>query len=256
LRIATWNVNSIRARETRVVEWLQAQRPDVLCLQETKVQDASFPEEPFRALGYNIAMYGQKTYNGVAILSLAPLEDERRGFGESDAGEEARLLSAAVAGIHLYSAYVPNGQIVGTPVYQGKLRWLEKLRRLLEARHAPSDRVVVCGDFNIAPEERDVHDPEFWKTQVLFHPTSRAALQDLCAFGLVDTFRLHNDLGGLYTWWDYRQLAFPKNLGLRIDHILATKPLAALCREVTIDRQARKGPSPSDHAPVVATFDL
>jgi exodeoxyribonuclease-3 len=253
--VATWNVNSIRARLERVLAWLGARSPDVLCLQETKVVDELFPTESFRAAGYEVAVHGQKTYNGVAIVARQPLADVTQGFDDGEDESGARLVGATVGGVRVYSVYVPNGQVVGSDAYAVKLRWLARLGALLARRHRPEERVAVCGDLNIAPEERDVHDPEFWRTQVLFHPTARAALQELCGFGLVDTFRLHHAEGGLYSWWDYRQLAFPKNLGLRIDHILASHSLAARCGSAAIDREARKGTGASDHAPVLATFD-
>lgn len=251
--VASWNVNSIRARQARVVEWVQRHRPDVLCLQETKVTDDAFPLEPFRAAGYEVALHGQKAYNGVAIASRVGLTDVRRGF--DDGGDEvgSRLISAQVGGIHVYCVYVPNGQVVGSAQWDVKLLWFDRLRALLQ-RHAPSDPVVVTGDFNVAPEERDVHDPEFWKRQVLFHPLARAALQRLCGDRLIDTFRLHHQEAGLYSWWDYRGLGFPRNLGLRIDLVLASTELAARCTAASIDREARKGALPSDHAPVLARF--
>jgi exodeoxyribonuclease III len=256
MRIATWNVNSIRARLERVTAWLQAQSPDVLCLQETKVVDADFPGEALRDLGYELAVHGQKTYNGVAILSRIPLTEVTCGFADGEEEAGARLVGATVGGVRIYSAYVPNGQVVGSDNYALKLRWLERLGALLAQRNEFALPTVVCGDFNVAPEERDVHDPDFWRTQVLFHPTARAALQQLCAPGLVDVFRLHHTAAGLYSWWDYRQLAFPKNLGLRIDLIVASHSLAAHCSAATIDRQARGGSGASDHAPVLAQFDL
>ena len=256
MRIATWNVNSIRARLERVTAWVEQNSPDVLCLQETKVVDADFPGDGLRALGYELAVHGQKTYNGVAILARPALGDVSCGFGDGQDEAGARLVGATIAGVRVYSAYVPNGQVVGSENYALKLRWLERLGCLLERRGEFAARTVLCGDFNVAPEERDVHDPEFWRTQVLFHPTARAALQRLCEPGLVDVFRLHHASAGLYSWWDYRQLAFPKNLGLRIDLILSSRELAARCSTAAIDREARKGAGASDHAPVVASFDL
>jgi len=257
MRIASWNVNSIRARLDRVAAWVRSNRPDVLCLQETKVQDGEFPAAVFAELGYSSAFHGQKSYNGVAIVSPHPLDDVVQGFdggGEDEDG--SRLIAATVRGVRVYSAYVPNGQMVGSQAWDAKLNWLAQLRRTLEQRHAPDDLAAVCGDFNVAPEERDVYDPQFWRTTVLFHPEARAALRHLCEFGLVDTLRLHRDEPALYSWWDYRMLAFPKNLGLRIDLILATRALASRCVEAGIDREARKGKLPSDHAPITARFDL
>lgn len=257
MRIASWNVNSIRARLDRVAAWVRATHPDVLCLQETKAQDHEFPVAVFRELGYGCAVHGQKSYNGVAILSPHPLDDVVRGFDDGgDENDGTRLIAATVRGVRVYSAYVPNGQMVGSTAWDAKLQWLSRLRRALEQRHTPDDLAAVCGDFNVAPEERDVYDPQFWRTTVLFHPEARASLRHLCEFGLVDTLRLHREEPALYSWWDYRMLAFPKNMGLRIDLILATRGLAARCVAADIDREARKGNLPSDHAPITADFDI
>ena len=257
MRIASWNVNSIRARLDRVAAWVRANRPDALCLQETKAQDHEFPVAVFRELGYTSVVHGQKSYNGVAILSPHPLDDVVRGFDDGgDEDDGTRLIAATVRGVRVYSAYVPNGQMVGSAAWDAKLLWLARLRRTLELRHQPDDLAAVCGDFNVAPEERDVYDPQFWRTTVLFHPEARASLRHLCEFGLVDTLRLHHEEPALYSWWDYRMLAFPKNMGLRIDLILATRALAARCTAAGIDREARKGNLPSDHAPITADFDL
>jgi exodeoxyribonuclease-3 len=258
VRIASWNVNSIRARLDRVVEWVRAQRPDVVCLQETKVQDGEFPTSVFREFGYESVAHGQKSYNGVALLSMHGLTDVLRGFDDGDEeGDGSRLIAATVRGVRVYSAYVPNGQMVGSDAWDRKLHWLARLRRTLEHRHASADELAaVCGDFNVAPEERDVYDPDFWRPTVLFHPEARASLRHLCEFGLVDTLRLHHAEPQLYSWWDYRMLAFPKNKGLRIDLILATRGLAARCTAAGIDREPRKGKLPSDHAPITATFEV
>jgi exodeoxyribonuclease-3 len=253
--IASWNVNSIRARQEAVLGWLRQHRPDALCLQETKVPDDLFPDDAFRELGYEVAVYGQKGYNGVAIAASAALTDVARGFGGDEPDEEgARLIAATVNGLRVYSAYVPNGKVVGSAAYEGKLRWLERLRAALESRHTAEDPFAVCGDFNIAVEDRDVHDPGFWKAQVLFHPTSREALRQLCSFGLVDTFRLHHEEGEMYSWWDYRAGAFRKNWGLRIDYVFASRGLAARCEAAWIDREPRGQSNPSDHTPVAASF--
>lgn len=254
--VASWNVNSIRSRLDRVTAWLEAHRPDVLCLQETKVVDETFPREAFAALGYESVVHGQKSYNGVAILSRTPILDPRPGFDDGEDEVGARLLAATVRGVRIHSVYVPNGQVVGSEAWEIKLRWFARLRALLARSARPDELLVVCGDFNVAPEERDVYDPIFWRTQVLFHPTARAALVDLCSFGLVDTFRMHHAAGGLYSWWDYRGLSFPRNLGLRIDHVLASQGLAPRCTDASIDREARKGTGASDHAPVLATFEI
>jgi exodeoxyribonuclease-3 len=254
--VASWNVNSIRSRLERVTAWLERQRPDVLCLQETKVTDEAFPAETFRAFGYESTIFGQKSYNGVAILSRQPAEAVTRGMDDGEDDSSARLLGATIGGVRIYSVYVPNGQVVGSEAWEFKLRWLARLKATLVLHHRPSDRLVLGGDFNIAPEERDVYNPQFWKSTVLFHPVVREALTDLCSFGLVDTFRLHNEAGGLYSWWDYRAMAFPRNLGLRIDLMLASQGLAPQCTAASIDREARKGAGASDHAPILAQFDV
>ena len=237
--------------------WLEAVRPDVLCLQETKVLDDIFPTLAFKGLGYDVVMLGQKAYNGVAIASTRPLSNVQRGFDDPEFDQEgARVVGAEVAGIPIYSVYVPNGKVVGSPSYEMKLRWLERLRRLLETRHAANANLAVCGDFNVAVDDRDVHDPWFWKTQVLFHTSARQALEQFCNTTLVDTFRLHHEQGGLYSWWDYRRGALRKNEGLRIDYVFASQALAKRCTKAWIDPEPRKKDNPSDHTPVLATFDI
>ena len=254
MQIATWNVNSIRARKERVLLWLAAQQPDIVCLQETKVIDEAFPRADFEALGYHVTVSGQRTYNGVAILSRAAPLDVVRQFNDSEEEPEARFLTASVDGVRVVCVYVPNGQVVGSDRFTYKLNWLSRLRRYLDRHCDPTGLLALCGDLNVAPEARDVHDPAAWQGTVLFHPQARAALQELCAWGLVDAVRLHHAEGGLYSWWDYRQLAFPRNHGLRIDHILVTQSLAAHCTGARIDREARKGQGASDHTPVIAEF--
>lgn len=251
--IATWNVNSIRARLAKLVAWLEAKAPDVVCLQETKVVDEEFPFAELRSLGYEVASFGQKTYNGVAIASRLGVEHVRRGLPGDESGE-ARLVCAEVSGVTVASVYVPNGQEVGSEKYAFKLAWMEKLLAYLAGHFSPSDPLVLCGDFNVAPEDRDVWDPELWRGKILFSEPEREAFFKLIRWGLVDCLRLHHQEGGLYTWWDYRQGAFHRGWGMRLDHILATPPMAARCTTVVIDRDARKGEKPSDHAPVLATF--
>ncbi len=252
--IATWNVNSIRARLPRLLEWLPQRRPDVLCLQELKVADDGFPAEPLRQAGYHAAVFGQKTYNGVAVLSRTQPKEVRRGLGDPRFDDEARLISATVLGIRVLSAYVPNGDVVGSVKYEYKLQWLAAFRQHLQALDLSRRKVVVCGDLNIAPGELDVAQPELWGGSVLFHPQMRAEFHKLLDLGLVDTYRDLHPEAREYSWWDYRGRAFPQNHGLRIDHILASKPAARLCTEAWIDREARQGPKPSDHAPVLAKF--
>ena len=256
MQLVTWNVNSIRARHERVLAWLAAQRPTVLCLQETKVTDEAFPRQAFEAAGYHVTTTGQRTYNGVALLSLAPPQDIVRQFADGEDESAARFLAATIEGVRVICVYVPNGRVVGSEQFTYKLTWLGRLRRYLDRHGDRNGWLAVCGDLNVAPEPREVHDPALWQGTVLFHPRARAALRELCAWGLVDTIRLHHSEGGLYSWWDYRQLSFPRNHGLRIDHILVSPALAARCTKAWIDREARKGPGASDHAPVIATFSL
>jgi exodeoxyribonuclease-3 len=250
VQVATWNVNSIRKRMPRLLPWLEATQPDVVCLQETKVLDAEFPSLELRALGYESAAFGERSYNGVAILSRIGLGDVVSGMRDGGDDAQARFVAATVADIRIVSVYVPNGQSVGSEKFAYKLEWLARLRRWLEKNSDPVGALVVCGDFNVAPEAIDVHDPASWEGHVLFHPAERAALQEVCAWGLVDLYRRHHPEPGRYTWWDYRQLGFPKNRGLRIDHVLGTAAVAGRCTSAEIVRDMRKGKEPSDHAPV------
>ena len=254
MKIATWNLNSVRAREGRLLAWLAEKQPDVLCLQELKAADEDFPRAAVEALGYQAVVYGQRTYNGVAILSRGPLVEVEKGFRDDDEDTQARLISARAGEIRVVCAYFPNGAQVGSEKFAYKLRWMERMHHHLQRSLKRDDSAVLCGDFNVAPEDRDVARPEEWKESVLCHPEARAALARIAGLGLVDTFRRHHSEGGYYSWWDYRMLGFPKNNGLRIDHILATEPLAARCSAAEIDRNERKGKQPSDHAPVVAAF--
>ncbi|MDE0473822.1 MAG: exodeoxyribonuclease III [Gammaproteobacteria bacterium] len=260
MKIATWNVNSINARRERVLTWLRLHRPDVLCLQELKVMDDAFPLEAVEELGYHAAVYGQRTYNGVAILSRAPPRDIEVGMGSGDRDPQARLVAATVNGVRVLSAYVPNGARVGTDKYGYKLDWLRRLREHLEQTASPSEALVLAGDFNVAPRDRDVNQLEDWKDSVLCHYAARGALERIRDWGLCDVFERHNPEGSIYTWWAYQRLAFPRNNGLRIDHIYATESLAECSTDAFVDREARKkGPfseKPSDHAPVVAEFDV
>jgi exodeoxyribonuclease-3 len=249
--VATWNVNSVRMRLDRLKAWLERRSPDVVALQETKTVDEAFPRAEIEALGYRVETFGQKTYNGVALLSRAPLEGVVRGLPDDPPDADRRLIAATVGGVKVVGVYVPNGQAVDSPKFPYKLAWLRRLRRFLDGWARPDEPVLVLGDFNVAPEDRDVHDPDLWRGQVLFHPDEHAALREVSAFGLHDLFRLHHDEAGLYTWWDYRALAFPKNHGLRIDLVLGTGAARSRCRACEIDRAERKGEKPSDHVPVV-----
>jgi exodeoxyribonuclease III len=251
MKLATWNVNSLNVRLPRLLDWLAANQPDVIGLQETKLDDPRFPAMEIAAAGYQVSFYGQKTYNGVAILSRSPVADVMPGMPQF-ADDHKRVLAASVGDIRFVCFYVPNGQSVDSDKYQYKLRWLAAATAYLREELAHHPRLAVVGDINIAPEDRDVHDPALWRGQVLCTDAERAAFRDWLGLGLKDAFRLFEQPEKTFSWWDYRQLAFPKNHGLRIDHVLLSPALAATCTSCRIDRQARKGEKPSDHAPVVA----
>ena len=255
MKIGTWNVNSIIARLPLVIRWLEKEKPDVLCMQETKCADDKFPLLELKSAGYDCLLFGQQSYNGVAIISRAGCANEVRGFPEDDATSQSRLLMADIAGISIVNVYVPNGQSVGSDKYQFKLQWMKRLRDLLDQNCNPASPVLLCGDFNVAPEERDVHDPRLWQNRILFSDAERAALQHIKDWGFTDTFRLHTEEGGHYSWWDYRAGGFRRNLGLRIDHIWVSAPLAQRNRKTWIDKETRAWERPSDHAPVVAEFE-
>ncbi len=254
MKIAAWNVNSIRARLDRLVAWLASAQPDILCLQELKCADAEFPLEAIRAAGYHAAVHGQKTYNGVAILAKTEPTDVVRGLSDGVDDTHARLIAATVNGIRVISAYVPNGQQVDSPAYEYKLEWYRRLRRYLDTRHKPGEPLLLGGDWNVAPDPIDVWDPAVWEGQTLFTLKERAALAQVRDFGLTDTFRHLHPEEKKFSWWDYRMLAFPKNQGVRIDHLFVTAPLAKRLVAADVDREARKGKQPSDHAPVWAEF--
>ncbi len=255
MRLATWNVNSLKARLERVEAWVAECRPDVLCLQETKLADDSFPALTFAALGYEAIHHGEGRWNGVAILSRVGLEDPQCGFGpDGEAlGGEARIVSATCAGVRVHSVYVPNGRALDNPQYRFKLDWMARLRTQLDGADR-STAQVICGDFNIAPTDEDVWDPEAVHGATHVSEPERAALAAVTDWGFEDVFRRKHTGGRLYSWWDYRAGNFHKHLGMRIDLILATPPLAERTEFVLIDRNARKGQSPSDHAPVIAGF--
>jgi len=256
LKIATWNVNSIRARLPRVLAWLSKAQPDVACVQEIKVEDAAFPRAEIEAAGYTATIFGQKTYNGVAFFSKTAPTDVERGLHDDAPDSHKRLIAASFGGVRIVNVYVPNGESVTSEKFPFKLKWMERLRAYLDAKCDPSTPLLLCGDFNVAPEDRDVYDPEKLRGTVLFHPEEQARLASICGFGLKDAFRMHHPEAGQYTWWDYRGGAFHRGHGYRIDHLLASEPLARACRAVTIERDERKGPQPSDHVPVVGDFGL
>ena len=254
MRIVTWNVNSIRAREARVRGWLERNQPDVLCLQELKVDDGGFPSALFADLGYEVAFIGQRSYNGVAIAAKGGLTDVVRGFGDGGDDEQARFIVATTGGVRVACLYVPNGQAIGSDKYDYKLQWYQRLRRWLDTHADLTTPVALCADWNVAPGDLDVHDPAKWAGQIHASDGERAALREVAAWGLTDCYRhLHPD-GRAYSWWDYRGVSFFKDYGLRIDAILASPPLLARLTECTIDRAERKGQDASDHAPVTATF--
>jgi exodeoxyribonuclease-3 len=246
-------VNSIRARAERILAWTARERPDVLCMQEIKVEDHGFPAEDYRALGYQVATHGQKTYNGVAILSRLPMAGVQRGFGDGGDDAQARFLAATVGGLRIASVYVPNGQAPGTEKYAFKLAWMQRLAALAAAHR--QDALVLAGDFNVAPTDRDVHFPERWAGKIHASEPERAAFRALLDAGLVDVVRQLRPDEELLTWWDYRMLAFPKNDGLRIDHVLATPAVAARAVSAEVHRDERKGKQPSDHVPVVVALE-
>lgn len=251
MKLATWNVNSLKVRLPQLLEWLAAQNPDVVCLQETKLEDKAFPCAELEAVGYRSAFAGQKTYNGVAILSRLPLGDIAIGNpGFADA--QQRLIAATVGGVRVVCGYFPNGQSVGSDKYAYKLKWLEALTAWLREELARFPRLALLGDYNIAPEARDVHDPKAWEGQVLFSEAERAAFRSLLELGLKDAFRLFEQPDKTFTWWDYRMMAFRRNMGLRIDHILLSDELAGNCTACSVDKEPRKVERPSDHAPVIA----
>ena len=255
MRIATWNVNSIRARLPRLLPWLEDRRPDVVCVQETKVEDDRFPREPIEELGYQVVAHGEKSYNGVAILARRPIEDVRRGLpGDADDAPR-RVLAATVDGVVLVCVYVVNGQSVRSPRYRDKLDWMARLARYLRGDFDLRERLVVAGDFNVTFDDRDVYDPEAWRERILCSTPERRALAEIVDVGLTDAFRRFHEETGHYTWWDFRTRGFRRNRGLRIDHFLLSPPALDACRSVEIDVAAREGEKPSDHAPVIATLE-
>lgn len=256
MRLATWNVNSLKARLPRVEEWILDVRPDVLCLQETKSTDEAFPAEFFTDMGYESVHHGQGQWNGVAIISRVGIHDPISNFADGKPPDaEARLITATCAGIRVSSVYVPNGRDLENDHYRYKLAWMARLRDHLTADTDAESAVVVAGDFNIAPDDRDVHDPKAFVGATHVSEPERELLRSLEQWGLADLFRDHYEGDRLYSWWDYRAGAFNKGEGLRIDFILGSESVRARSRWTVIDRQARKGEKPSDHSPVVVDLD-
>lgn len=251
LKIATWNVNSLRARYDLFVEWLKTAAPDVVCLQETKVIDEDFPTLELQMLGYTVAMAGQRTYNGVAIASRLPMKDIEVGLVDDPLSSEKRLIAATVGDLRILSAYIPNGKSVESPSFGDKLRWLAALRRTLDERVPKGLPVVLAGDFNIAADERDVFDVERMRGHLHFHEKEHEALKHLLDFGLFDAFRLHHNEGKLFSWWDYRGASLRLNQGLRIDYVFLSHALKLRCVSAEMQREERLKAKPSDHIPVV-----
>lgn len=255
LKIATWNVNSLRVRLPHVLDWLASRQPDILALQETKMVDADFPIADFAAVGYQAVFAGQKTYNGVALLSRQSATNVVTHLpGMSDS--QRRVLVADIGGIRVLNLYVPNGQAVGSDKYLYKLEWLESLTSFVATQQVECGRCLLLGDFNIAPEDRDVYDPQAWQGRILCSGAERKALKRLIELGFDDAFRLFEQKQGEFSWWDYRAAGFRRNHGLRIDIILVSAMLAKACVSCAIDKEPRAWQRPSDHAPVVAEFEL
>lgn len=253
MKLATWNVNSLKVRLPQVLDWLGKHQPDVLCLQETKLEDSNFPVSAINEAGYQARFSGQKTYNGVAILSRAAASDAVTAIPAFD-DHQKRVLAATVEGVRVICVYVPNGESVESDKYQYKLKWLAALNAWLKDELLRFPRLAVLGDFNVAPENRDVHDPAAWEGNVLFSVPERNAFKELLAAGLKDAFRLFEQPERSFTWWDYRMNAFRRKMGLRIDHVLLSATLARSCSACTVDVEPRRAERPSDHAPVVATL--
>ncbi len=256
LKVVTWNVNSINVRLERVLAFLERWKPDILMLQELKCPEEKFPFEAIRQAGYESAVLGQKTYNGVAIISKGPLEDIQVGMGPFYEDVAARVIRGKMGGITFLCCYVPNGQEVGSEKFQYKLNWFQGLQKLVESYQVNEQPLILGGDFNIAPDDRDVHDPKSWEGKILCSKVERDNFSNLLALGLSDVFRIHHEEGGIFSWWDYRAFGFQRNHGLRIDFVLASDFLAKLCTHTIIDREERKGERPSDHAPMIAEFNL
>jgi exodeoxyribonuclease-3 len=258
MRIATWNINGVKARIDTLLDWLREASPDVVCLQETKSIDDGFPFDPIEGLGYNIAVHGQKGFNGVALLSKHPLEDVQKGLPGNDGDEQARFITGLILAdgraIRIASAYVPNGNPIGTDKFAFKLAWQRRLEDWARDALASEESLVIAGDFNIIPEPIDAKNPENWVTDALFQPEARAAFRHLSGLGLTDALRAVEDGGGVYTFWDYQAGAYQKNNGIRIDHILLSPEAADRLAEVGVDRHVRSWEKPSDHVPVWADF--
>jgi exodeoxyribonuclease-3 len=254
-KLATWNVNSLNVRLPHVLDWLVANKPDALCLQETKQEDSKFPFDALKEVGYNAVHTGQKTYNGVAILSPHTIEHVQFGIPNYQ-DEQKRVVTATINNLRIVCAYIPNGQAVDSDKYHYKLAWLSALTDWLKDELATHPQLVLLGDYNIAPDDRDCHDPAAWVGQVLVSPQEREAFQNIIKLGLHDSFRLFEETAGHFSWWDYRMAGFRRNLGMRIDHILVSDSLKAHCKTCYIDKVPRKLERPSDHTPVILELGI
>ena len=250
MKIAAWNVNSLNVRLPHVLDWLATNKPDVLCLQETKQEDSKFPYDALKEVGYNAVHFGQKTYNGVAILSTHEISDVEYGIANFD-DEQKRVISATINGLRVICVYIVNGQAVDSEKYEYKMRWLTALNGWLASELQKYPKLAVLGDYNIAPDDRDCHDPAAWIGQILVSPLEREHFQRLLQLGLHDSFRLFDQPEKSFSWWDYRMMGFRRNLGMRIDHILVSDALKVDCKAAYIDKAPRKLERPSDHTPVV-----
>ena len=253
MKLVTWNVNSLNVRLPHLLDWLSANPVDVICLQETKQEDSKFPHEALKLAGYDAIHSGQKTYNGVAIISKLPIEDVQFGIPNFE-DEQKRVLAATINGVRVVCVYIPNGQTIDSEKYHYKMRWLSALTDWLKTELAHHPKLALLGDYNIAPEDRDCHDPAAWVGQILVSPPERAAFQALVQLGLSDSFRLFEQVEKSFSWWDYRMMGFRRNFGMRIDHILVSDALKSACVACEIDKAPRKLERPSDHTPVILTL--
>jgi exodeoxyribonuclease-3 len=254
MKIVSWNINSLRKRQDRLFAWLETTQPDIVCLQETKCPDEQFPALALQAAGYRSTYHGEKSYNGVAILAKNEPSAIRVSLCDEVIDPQARVIAATISQLRMFSIYAPNGQAVGAPAYEYKLQWYRRLRACLAQEK--SSNLIVCGDFNVAPEDIDIYDANLWRGAIMASEGERAAFRDLSSLGLHDTLRIHHEKGKLYSWWDYQMRAFEKNRGLRIDAVLASESLAKKCVASGIDREMRAGKDPSDHAPIWAEFAI
>jgi exodeoxyribonuclease-3 len=256
MKIATWNVNSIGVRLEAVLGWLASTQTDVLCMQETKCVDESFPCDEIRAAGYDVAFFGERSYNGVAIVARGEITDVQKGFHDDDGDAQKRLIAGTVNGIRIVNTYIPNGSELWSDKFKFKLDWLMRLRRFFDEHYTTDENVLLCGDFNVAPEEPDVWNVPAWEGKIHFSKPERGAIHYVKQWGFIDVFRQMNGNVKEFSWWNYREGAWQRNHGLRIDHIWVSPPLAAKCTGSWIDKEPRKQERPSDHTPVVAEFNV